>query len=116
MKDGWGQDSLHSFFENVLSRVATKLHSPRHSKGQLDDTLIQEGCPGLERVGHAHAVDFHQNVVGQKNLEVGIELPVQQIFPRGAEGAKNRSRGVERGQASKEVIAIHFALLIGAEM
>ena len=53
--------------------------SPGHRKRQLHDVGVEKRRARLERRRHAHAIDLHQDVVGEIERQVGIELPVEQI-------------------------------------
>ena len=46
--------------------------------------MIEKGRARLQRHGHAHAVDFGQNVAGQVRLTVEVQERVEWLFARRA--------------------------------
>src|SRR6476620_8260363 len=63
--DSFGQAILHQFPEHKLQASAADLEIFGKPRCELDDPVIQKRRPDFQRMRHAHAIDFGQNVVGQ---------------------------------------------------
>ena len=46
---------------------------------ELDDAVVEQGHPDLERVRHAHSVHFREDVVGQVHLGIRVQKPVERV-------------------------------------
>ena len=68
---------LHQLAQNELERTAPDLEIFRQRGGEFHDPVIQKRRPHLQRVGHAHAVAFIQDIVRQVTQLVDPEKPVQ---------------------------------------
>ena len=64
------QERFHRFFKNELAAVVVKFPFGRQTGGQLDDAIIEQRRADFERMGHAHAVHFGQDVFRQIGFEV----------------------------------------------
>ena len=74
-----GSTPLHRLLEDPLALAVADLEMARHRERQLHHIAVEKRRARLERRRHAHAIDLHQDVVGQIEAQVGIELPVQQV-------------------------------------
>ena len=113
--DRIGQYPAHGPFEDVLSRAAAQHQLRRDRGGELDEFVIEQGGPDLERVCHAHPVDLDQDIHGQVTLQILVlhrREPVAvgpgQLFDRGL------SRVVS-GKLMKELLLEQPFLLFGPE-
>jgi len=81
------------FLEDVLGPEAPELEGAGNRGGELDERIIQERRPDLERGGHAHPVDFREKVVLEVKLQIEVSDPVERIGRPGVRGVEG-DRGV----------------------
>ena len=62
------------FLKIHLVCAAAELEVARQAEGELDQLVVEERLAGLQRDGHAHAVDLDHDVVDEIGLEVEVEL------------------------------------------
>ena len=70
-------DRLHRLAQDPLGREPAQLQPGRQRRGELDELVIEERHPALDRRRHAHLVLLHQQL-DQVGLEVGVEQAVEQ--------------------------------------
>src|SRR2546430_5316673 len=63
--------------ENYFERGVADFEILRQASGKLDDAMIQEWRPHLERMRHAHAVSLVQDVIGQIIKLIEPEITIQ---------------------------------------
>ena len=74
-----GQDVRERRLEEPLEPPPRDLHRGRDGQARLDEPVVAERRPQLERVRHAHPVRHDEEVVGQVGREVDAEGPVQRV-------------------------------------
>ena len=68
-RDAGLHQAAHDQLAAVAGDVAQELGVDRER--ELDQAVIQERRPHLERVGHARAVDLGEEIAGQEGVDVG---------------------------------------------
>ena len=76
-----GSRPLSACFSDVLAPAVADLEVTGHRERQLHDVGVEKRRARLERRRHAHAIDLHQDVVGEIDRQIGVELTVQQSSP-----------------------------------
>ena len=74
---GARQPVLHEFPQDEFQTPAADFHVLGQRRRELDDAVIEERRAHFERMRHAHAVAFIQNIVGQVAELVQPQEPVQ---------------------------------------
>src|SRR5262249_16712053 len=64
-KNGIRKLATHKTFQDYFLHSADNLQMVRQRSGELDDPVVKVGRTNLERVSHAHAVDFLDKTIGQ---------------------------------------------------
>lgn len=67
-QDGLRQFVFHQFPEQEFLARSADFERRRERCGKLDDAVIEEWRPHLDRVGHADAIDLGEYIVGQEIL------------------------------------------------
>ena len=111
-----GQAPADEFAQQALGVVATDLEPHGHRREELQQSDIQERAADLERMRHAHPVDFHMDIVGQIGLQVAPQHSLREAQPdKVADHIQNRiaaivvadsfaeSVGVQRGPAMSSI-------------
>src|SRR5438094_1821508 len=89
--------------QDALAAYPADLPAARNTERKLDDAMVQERHPDLERVGHARNVDLGEHVPGEPEPAVRVQhsvdrVPVvQRAEPRGFRG-EQVARGVRGAQ------------------
>ena len=86
-----GQQPFQRSLEDVLARAVADLELARHRERELHHLRVEERRARFERRRHAHAIDLHEDVVGEVDAEIGVELTIEQIV-----AAEPRQRIVDR--------------------
>lgn len=68
------EKAFHALFEKPLGGHSPELEFSRQVEHELDDLVVDERHPCFQRCGHAHAVDFDQDIVNQIGVEIQVEL------------------------------------------
>jgi hypothetical protein len=63
---------FHHFFENVFLARPADLKIQRQTSSKFHDAVVKERGANFDRMGHAHAVRLHQDVV--RKIVVLVEL------------------------------------------
>ena len=58
------------FLQHVLPAAVPDLQRGRQRRGEVDHLVVEQRHARLDRVRHAHAIDFRQDVFGQVRLDV----------------------------------------------
>jgi hypothetical protein len=90
LQDAVGQDAAKRALEDEFALTVAHFEVARHRERQLHDADIQKRRARLERRGHAHAIDFRQDVVGQVDRHVRVQLPIQRVVVTAAERLPDR--------------------------
>ena len=77
-----GQEATHRPLQHVLQRQAGHLEYAGKAEHELHDPVVEQGHADLEGMGHAHAVDLHEDVVGQVDPRVGVEKSIERVVVR----------------------------------
>ncbi len=78
--DGRRQFVLHQFLEDEFLLPAADFEMRRQCGGELHDAVVQKRRPHFQRMSHAHAVRFCEDIVRKIILLVEPEI-VRQIIP-----------------------------------
>ena len=70
--DGLGQYPAHRALEQGLALAVLELKLGRDGGRELDELVIEQRHPRLDRVGHAHPVHLGQDVERQVAVEIGV--------------------------------------------
>ena len=104
---GSRQHPLERALEDVLAGAAAQLQLGRHLGRQLDEDVVEQRHPRLDRVRHAHPIDLGQDVERQVALEIALlerREPVRSAVAAAARAqrllARDRGVGASARQAS----------------
>ena len=75
-----GQEVDQSFLQQPLLAKPSHLHVRRNRRRELEQLMIEEGNPDLERVAHTQPIGERQDVIAQIGLDVAIEHAIEWIF------------------------------------
>src|SRR5258707_2243614 len=75
---------LHQALQDDFLFSAIYLQLVWQSRGEFNDAVIEIGRPNLERVSHAHAIDFLKQVVRQIVALIEGEIAAQVTAARAA--------------------------------
>src|SRR5215831_11523523 len=79
------KNAAHRLFEEVLRGAAMQTQTRGQLRRKLDDVMIEQWRPCLDRVRHRHAIDFGQDVERQVVIEVAVlggGDPVAAVFAK----------------------------------
>src|SRR5438552_17502492 len=76
-QDGGRELVFHQLSQDEFQFRAANLEMYRKRFGKLTDAAIQKRRTHLERMSHAHAVHFRENVVGEVILPIESQMPVE---------------------------------------
>ena len=99
--DRRGQLEIHQFLEQILLACPTNLEIGGEGRGKFHDAMVQEGRTDFDRVRHAHAVGFHQDVIGKIVFLVKLKKRCNPIpresFSKASKNARQacRQRGAD---------------------
>src|SRR5579859_2383420 len=74
---GVRQFALHQALQHDLVLPTVDFHVLRQARGKLDEAMIEKRRAHLERMRHAHAIDFLQDVVGEVVALIEGQIAVQ---------------------------------------
>jgi hypothetical protein len=98
-EDGFGEFGAHEFLEDEFLAAVVDFEAGGEVGGELDDAVIEEDGADLDGVGHAHAVGFDEDVVGEEVLLVEFEEGGESVA--GERVAKRGEDVVEGGGQGK---------------
>src|SRR5437879_13496488 len=76
-QDGGRELVFHQLSQDEFQFRAANLEMYRKRFGKLTDAVIQKRRTHLERMSHAHAVHFRENVVREVILPIESQMPVE---------------------------------------
>src|SRR5439155_22022533 len=79
VEDRRRQEAVERPLEDVLRGPPAQLEVGWHATGQLDEVVVQERRPYLEPARHARAVDVHEILVGEIELAVLVDQPLDRV-------------------------------------
>ena len=65
-------DALGEFTQNIFLCFAAELPVRREAGDVLDEDVVEDRGAGFQRVQHAHAIDFGENVIDHVGLRVDV--------------------------------------------
>src|SRR3990172_8210278 len=116
VQDPRGKLVRHRLLQDVLPPVAPELQRAGHAERELDDVLVEKRRSRLERRRHAHPVHLDEDIVGEEELEVRVELSVEEIVSLLTEGRDHRSGGGKTREGLAQPLRVELRLLLGGKV
>ena len=110
------QGALQIALDEILRGRPAELEPGRHAGRELDDLVVEQRRADLERVGHRHPIDLHENIVREVRLQIDVRDPAQVIQAGDPfEVASERREGIVLAQRHAELRAQELSLVHGRE-
>src|SRR3972149_6593344 len=97
VKDPRGKLVRHRLLQDMLPPVAAELQRAGHAERELDDVLVED-------------------IVGEEELEVRVELAVEEIVSLLTEGRDHRSGGGVTREGLAQALRVELRLLLGGKV
>ena len=110
------QQRRRDFLQHVLAAAILDLQRRRQRRRELDDVVVEQRDARLDRVRHAHAIDFREHVFGK--IRVGVEahhLTRPRQMRVALEVRREPRLGIGILEVTKQLAAEQRRLLVGAE-
>ena len=72
--DCTGELGIHQLVEQVLLAFPANFEIGGEGRGKFHDAVVEKGRTDFNGMGHAHAIGFHQNVIGKVVFLVELEI------------------------------------------